>query len=214
MANENDLRGNQAYARLHKPQKKNKRSYDNLSSSDGISYDSELNWKGEPRKRKYKIGASRGIKRKKYNTRIEGKKESQIKLLTFAPEFANIYTYTVQKHRNYIYTHIYSIHDNRMYKISKLVSEVLGLRFYKNEFRKYVGRDTVRYPYEEIEVTQERNFVEAEENLVKELSMKMFGYDAGYIWQSMHTLYAYETPKPVQTKSYVVEKQSKNYRLR
>ena len=180
-----------------------------IEDSSEEVFDSELTFHGKPRKNKYPKNrkARVGIK---YNTKdnnidSEIKKESQVKLLTFAPEYTSIYTNSVHRspENKYIYIDVYAVVDNRLYKLNNLVSRVMGKKLISRHCR-FVERDVVRTNLlKESDEVDMDTYVYTEMMLIKELSKIMFGYDGGYLWQSMHKLYAYDVEKPVLDKKYV-----------
>jgi hypothetical protein len=196
------------YARAHRKPRQKDASPSNISTTDGESYDSPLTFHGTPRKRKYTANRKRrALKRystKKNNRRATYIKDCQIKLMSFAPMYTTIYTMAHGRGdwNKYLYVDVLALHDNRLYKITKLVSAIMDypLLQSKSNFRM---PDVVRIPYGGTnEDTQEKRYIELEEKLVKDLSMKIFGYDGGYFWQSMHKLYAYDVEKQADAKEF------------
>lgn len=185
------------------------------------THDSELTFHGRPRKRKYaKNRAKRDIVR--YKMQDEQRKEAQIKLLSFAPEFTSIYTISYyHQGSKFIYMDVLALHDNRIYKITKLMCYILDSIFLKSQKgeRSFHKHDLFRVKKTlSPEDRYYRYHVDLEEQTIKELSMVLFGYEDGYIWHSMHDLYSFDIKKPEVKKSYKVEKKvaepTKNFRLR
>lgn len=188
-----------------------KANLNNIGSSDGLVYDSELTFRGTIRKRKFKVG--RVYKnRTKYNTVRNKRKQdilknAQLALLTYAPMYTNIYTSVngYGKFKKFLYIDIYSVHDNRLYKITKLVSKILGLKL-MSPVANYVAHDVVRVPYGAYyEENRMKVQHQIEEDLIRQLSEKMFGVASGYFWQTTGKLVAVDVPKPVVEKSYKIE---------
>jgi hypothetical protein len=196
------------YARAHRRPRTKDASKHNISTTDGEQYDSPLTFHGTPRKQKYPANRKkRTLKRystKKNNRRATYIKDCQIKLMSFAPMYTTIYTMAHGRGdwNKYLYVDVLALHDNRLYKITKLVSAIMDypLLQSKTNFRM---PDVVRIPYEGTnEDTHEKRYIELEEKLVKDLSTKVFGYDSGYFWQSMHKLYAYDVEKESDAKEF------------
>lgn len=196
-----------AYARLFRKPKQGLADKKNIDNSSDDAYDSELTFHGTPRKRKYpKTRKKREIT--KYKLKEEEKKLAQIKLLSYAPEFTNIYTksHAVSPDRKFLYVDVVAVYDNRLYKITKLISYVMGVPFLVSHAR-FRTPDTVRLDYNKtLDEHHEKPYILLEEKLIKDLSMIMFGYDAGYLWHSMHELHSYDIIKPSIQKTYKAKK--------
>lgn len=201
--------------KMRKP-RKGTASPTNLNSTDEEGfYNSELTFHGTPRKRKYpKTRKKRDIvnySTKKYNLNADYIKECQIKLLSFAPLYTQIYTtsYSRNMQSNYVYVDVVAITDNRMYKLSKLVAKIMGYRLVRSS-AKFKMPDVIAVPVEndwrDTDFEDMRQpLLEIEEKLIKELSTRMFGHDSGYFWNSQLNLYAYDVVKPKREKTYKVK---------
>lgn len=175
-------------------------------------HDSPLTTRGTPRKRKYpKFRKKRDIDG--YNTektlkfsRI--KKESQIKLLTFAPMYTNIYTlaYGNSDTSRYFYIDVFSVFDGRLYKITKMVAKILGYNIIPSHHR-FRTPNVMQVPnYLKEDKVRERVFLDVEHMVVTNLSKAMFNIDNGYFHESIMELFPYEAEKKVKMKDYRVRR--------
>lgn len=180
-------------------------------SSNKEYFDSPLTAHGKPRKRRYpKDRKPRELER--YNTertmkfsRI--KKESQLRLLTFAPMYTNIYTlaYGRSDSSKYFYIDVFAISDNRLYKITKMVAKVMGYNIIPSHhtFRAPNVMQVPNLTKNDL-VWKNKGYLTLEEMVVKELSLTMFGIDNGYFHESIMALFPFEVEKTVKQKDYRV----------
>ena len=175
-------------------------------------HDSPLTTRGTPRKRKYpRFRKKRDIDG--YNTEktmkfARIKKESQIKLLTFAPMYTNIYTlaYGSSDTSRYFYVDVFSVFDGRLYKITKMVAKILGYNIIPSHHR-FRTPNVMQVPnYLKEDKARERGFLEVEHMVVANLSMAMFNIDNGYFHESIMELFPYEAEKKVKMKDYRVRR--------
>lgn len=196
---------------------------ENIESENPDVHDSPLTFHGTVRKKTYpknrKSRAGKGYTTKKM--KMDLVKNNKIKLLSFAPEFANIYTvsYVPTDRRRYIYMDVFAIVDNRLYKINKLLANVLGYRVSKNLGYMYGIASCLMVPFLVNPENVDKSFVQIEEKLIKELSSMMFGYADGYFWQSLYKLHAFDAEHVAPKKDFNVSQvkedaPKKNYRLR
>lgn len=132
----------------------------------------------------------------KYNSKHRTKMaEMQMKLMGYAPAHSAIYTHTYNKSRcaRYQYVDVFCINNNRLFKITKIVAYIMGFEIPKNNKtdKSYVpyGVDCMRVrTYKENDSHTREEIVEIEANMIKDLSIKIFGVDNSYFHESISVM--------------------------
>lgn len=188
---------------------KPKISNNNIYSTDGVRYDSPLTKAGTPRKRKQLIGKKRrlsyyGVPMNKQQYE-EHRKECIIKLVSFCPRYATIYTSIVGEREDATYIDVMVCVNNRIYRITKLVAVILDKQIAKSKSRNQFDKITMKPPLDELGRTNpKRNNLRYAEELIKGLSMILFNVDDGFFWQDLSQIFCFNAEyrpklKPHQT---------------
>lgn len=175
-------------------------------------YTSEYTWHLTKRKNVYpkKRKSRKGVKYRT-NKKVEKQnslKEAQEKLLTFAPRYSNIYTqsYWNSEGQRYLYMDVFTVVDNRFYKITKMVARVLGHRMIEKQ--RYFSHKHVMAVrnWNMEEIRQPEVHLRMELEVVEALSKMMFSETNGYFHESIETMFPYDTMKITKQRDYRVRK--------
>lgn len=189
-------------------------SYKNLWTSDGIYYDSPLTHLGKPRKIKRRVLRTRhsnyyGVPMSKKDYQRH-KQECIVKLLSFCPRYSMIYTNITGEREDATYIDVMVCHNNRIYRITKLVAIIVDKQIAKTKSRQQFDKITTKPPLDECGRTNpKRNNLRYAEEIVKSLSKNVFNVDDAYIWQDISQIFCFNAEFKPKLKPHQIPRNKK-----
>lgn len=183
----------------------------NLSTSDGIKFDSPLTFRGTERKRKFALRRYRNLdyyggtlSKAEY---LKLKESCIIKLLSFCQRYSTIYTNITGERDDGVYIDVMTCVNNRIYRITRLVAIILGKKIANSKSRRQYDKIVWRPPHDEYgQANPKRDNLRYAETIVKEMSQIMFNCDDGFFWQDLSQIYSFNSEYRPKQKQHAIPK--------